>query len=81
MPLLVFGTNAIAAYVFSELLPGVMSLIHMQPGVNLQRWIYYKIFGAIANPPMASLIYSLGFVGFCWLAVYMLYRRRIFLKI
>jgi len=81
MPLLVFGTNAIAAYVLSELLPGVMSLIHMQPGVNLQRWIYYKILGAIANPPMASLIYSLGFVGFCWLAVYILYRRRIFLKV
>jgi predicted acyltransferase len=81
MPLLVFGTNAIAAYVFSELLPGVMSLIHMQPGVNLQRWIYHAILGAIANPPMASLIYSLGFVGFCWLAVYLLYRRRIFLKV
>ena len=81
MPLLVFGTNAIAAYVFSELLPGVMSLIHMQPGVNLQRWIYYRILGVIANPSMASLVYSLGFVGFCWLAIYMLYRRRIFLKI
>jgi predicted acyltransferase len=81
MPLLVFGTNAIAAYVFSELLPGVMSLIHMQPGVHLQRWIYYRILGAIANPPMASLIYSLGFVEFCWLAIYLLYRRRIFLKI
>jgi predicted acyltransferase len=80
-PLLVFGTNAIAAYVFSELLPGAMSLIHMQPGVNLERWIYYRILGVIANPPMASLIYSLGFVGFCWLAIYMLYRRRIFLKI
>jgi predicted acyltransferase len=80
-PLLVFGTNAIAAYIFSELLPGVMSLIHMQPGVNLQRWIYYRILGAIANPPMASLIYSLCFVGFCWLAIYLLHRRRIFLKI
>lgn len=81
MPLLVFGTNAIAAYVFSELLPGVMSLIHMQPGVNLQRSIYSTILGAIANPPMASLTYSLGFVGVCWLAVYMLYRWRIFLKV
>jgi predicted acyltransferase len=81
MPLLVFGTNAIAAYVFSELLPGVMFLIHPQPGIHLQRWIYYKILGVIANPSMASLIYSLGFVGFCWLAIYQLYRRRIFLKI
>jgi predicted acyltransferase len=81
MPFLVFGTNAIAAYVFSELLPGVMSLIHMHPGVNLERWIYHQILAVIANPPLASLIYSLSFVGFCWLAIYMLYRRRIFLKI
>jgi predicted acyltransferase len=81
MPLLVFGTNAIAAYIFSELLPGVMSLIHPQPGVNLQPWIYHGILGAVPNPPVASLLYSLGFVGFCWLAIYMLYRHRIFFKI
>jgi predicted acyltransferase len=81
MPFLVFGTNAIAAYVFSELLPGVLSLIHLQPRVNLQQWIYSRILAAFANPPVASLIYSLCFVGFCWLAVYVLYRRRIFLKI
>jgi predicted acyltransferase len=81
MPLLVFGTNAIAAYIFSELLPGVMSLIHPQPGVNLQPYIYHGILGAVPNPPVASLLYSLGFVGFCWLAIYMLYRHRIFFKI
>jgi predicted acyltransferase len=81
MPLLVFGTNAIAAYVFSELLPGIMYLIHPQPGVNLGRWIYYRILTVVSNPSMASLIYSLCFVGFCWLVTYMLYRRKIFLKI
>jgi len=81
MPFLVFGTNAIAAYILSELLPGVMGMIHPQPGIHLQRWIYYKILAVIPNPSFASLLYSLGFVGFCWLAIYMLYRRRIFLKI
>jgi predicted acyltransferase len=81
MPFLVFGTNAIAAYILSELLPGVMGMIHPQPGIHLQRWIYYKILAVIPNPSFASLVYSLGFVGFCWLAIYMLYRRRIFLKI
>jgi predicted acyltransferase len=81
MPFLVFGTNAIAAYILSELLPGVMGMIHPQPGIHLQRWISYKILAVIPNPSFASLVYSLGFVGFCWLAIYMLYRRRIFLKI
>jgi predicted acyltransferase len=81
MPFLVFGTNAIGAYILSELLPGVMFLIHPQPGVHLQRWIYSGILSVIGNPALASLIYSLCFVGFCWLVIYQLYRRRIFLKI
>ena len=81
MPFLVFGTNAIAAYVFSELLAGLIYTIHPQPGVNLARWLDNKILGVVVNPPLASLIYSLGIVAFCWLAIYTLYRRRIFLKI
>jgi predicted acyltransferase len=81
MPLLVFGTNAIAAYVFSELLPGVMGLVHPVPKMPLGRWLYLEILGAIHNPPLASMVYCIAFVGVCWLAIYALYRRRIFLKI
>jgi predicted acyltransferase len=81
MPLLVFGTNAIAAYVFSELLAGLIYTIHPQPGINLGRWLDNKILGVVGNPAVASLIYSLGIVLFCWLVIYTLYRRRIFLKI
>jgi predicted acyltransferase len=81
MPLLVFGTNAIAAYVFSELLPGAMNLIHPEPKVVLSRWLYLKILEVIHNPPVASMVYCIGFVIVCWLVVDVLYRRRIFLKI
>ena len=55
MPLLVFGTNAIAAYVFSEVLPGCMMLFHPQPHVTLTRWLYLKILEGIPYPPIASL--------------------------
>jgi predicted acyltransferase len=81
MPLLVFGTNAIAAYVFSELLPGAMGLIHPEPKMPLQRWLYLQILGAIHNPPVASMVYCIAFVSACWLAIYPLYRRGILLKI
>jgi predicted acyltransferase len=82
MPLLVFGTNAIAAYVFSELLPGILDLIHPQPQLWFTRWVYLEILGIIHNPPVASMMYSITFVSVCWLAVYiLLYRRRIFIKI
>jgi predicted acyltransferase len=80
-PLLVFGTNAITAYVFSELLASAIDSIHTGPGVNLQQTIYRSIHGLVPDAAFASLLYSLGYVFVCWLAVYPLYRQKIFVKI
>ncbi len=81
MPLLVFGTNAITAYVFSELLAGAIDNIHVHSGGNLQQWLFHSILSVVPDPAFASLLYSLGFVAVCWLPVYVLYRQRIFIKI
>lgn len=80
-PLLVFGTNAITAYVFSELLAGGIANVHVHPGMNVHQWTYLGILQAVPYPSVASLLYSLVFVAVCWLPVYVLYRRRIFIKI
>jgi predicted acyltransferase len=66
----IFGTNAIAAYVFSELV-----------GMPF-RWQDYVLphFTRVVSPAMASLLYSLTVVGLCFLPVWWMYRRRIFLK-
>ena len=80
-PFLVFGTNAIAAYVFSELLASTLGSIHPRPGVNLQQIFYRSIADFIPNPAFASLLYSLAYVAVCWAFVYLLYRRKIFIKI
>jgi predicted acyltransferase len=79
MILLVFGTNAIAAYVLSELLPGLLDLIHPHP--SILRSFYLGILHIIPYAPIASMIYCIVFAAICWLPVYVLYRRRIFLKI
>ncbi len=80
-PFFVFGTNAIAAYVLSELLQSTISSIHPSPGVNVQHVLYRSIEHIVPNQAFASLLYSLGFVAVCWLLVSVLYRRRIFIKI
>jgi predicted acyltransferase len=80
-PLLVFGANAITAYVFSELLAGAIGTIYVRPGMNLHYWFYDAIRHGVPHPAFASLLYSLGFVAVCWLPAYWLYRRRIFIKI
>ena len=80
-PFLVFGTNAISAYVFSELLQSTFSAIHPSQGLNLQQTLYQFILHIASNPAFASLLYSLGFVGVCWLFVSVLYRHRIFVRV
>ena len=86
MPALVFGMNSIAAYVFAEMLAIALGLVrfHTQEGsVDLGYIIYNTIFTTRDSPPSAnaSLMYSLSFVLACWLAMWPLYRKRIFLKI
>jgi predicted acyltransferase len=80
-PLLVFGTNAITAYVFSELLASAIGNIYVRPRVNVHQWLYLGILSGVPDPSFASLLYSLGFVAVCWLPVYWLYRKRIFIKV
>jgi predicted acyltransferase len=80
-PFFVFGTNAIAAYVFSELLASTFDSIHPHPGLNLHRFFYGSIEGVVPNPAFASLLYSIAFVAVCWVFVSLLYRRNIFIKI
>ncbi|MBV8630955.1 MAG: DUF5009 domain-containing protein [Silvibacterium sp.] len=80
MPFLVFGTNAIVAYVFSELLAGAIGNIQVGAG-NLQQWLYHATAAVVPDAAFASLLYSLGFVAFCWVPVYLLYRKRVYIKI
>jgi len=80
-PFLIFGTNAISAYVFSELLQSTLTSIHPHRSGNLQQLLYRSIQQVVPDPAVASLLYSLGFVVVCWLFVVVLYRRNIFIRV
>ncbi len=81
-PAIVFGTNALGAYVFSELLAALLGTLRM-PGstTSLQRWLYHPLAAAIPNPSVAALVYAILFVGVCFLPALILYRKQIFLKV
>jgi predicted acyltransferase len=79
-PLLVFGTNAILAYMISELGEGLMRTIP-HGGIPLKRLASQALASRVPYPEWSSLIYSLIFVFVCWLLVLPLYRKRIFLRI
>jgi predicted acyltransferase len=81
-PLLVFGTNAIAAYALSELLASGLPNVHVRRGVDILGAFYQLILGVVPHDPaLSSLIYSLCYVLMCWIPIYIFYRRKIFIKI
>jgi predicted acyltransferase len=79
-PWIVFGTNAIFAYMLSELLAATLSSVHIGND-SLEHWIYDHSFSYIDPSGIGSLLYSICFAFVCWLVTYELWRRRIFLKI
>jgi predicted acyltransferase len=81
MPFFVFGVNSIAAYVVSELLAPSLDLIHIGPKMRIPQWLYLHLLRLTNNASLASLIYSLLFVAACWVPIYVLYRKRIMIKV
>ncbi|HLY66274.1 MAG TPA: heparan-alpha-glucosaminide N-acetyltransferase domain-containing protein [Chloroflexota bacterium] len=77
---LVFGTNAIFAYVLSEALGSLTWFCHVGR-LSVTAWCYTQIHTVVSSPGGASLIYSISFVLVCWLLTLPLYRKKIFLKL
>jgi predicted acyltransferase len=84
-PWLVFGSNAIAAYMFSELTPGIFENITLPTGsgkrTEFMFWLFQHTFAHIPNPHWAAFAYSVSFTAFCFIPVWILYRKKIFLKV
>jgi predicted acyltransferase len=83
-PWLVFGSNAIAAYMVSELLPGALDLIHFQSHGRPSNPLWYlhqHLAELISDPGWAAFAYSVSFTAICFVPVWLLYRKNIFLKV
>lgn len=79
-PGLIFGANAIIAYVLSGILTSVFYTGYGgNPGLN-EMWMSGLSNIGIA-PKLASLLYALLYVGIVFLPVYWLYRKKIFIKL
>jgi predicted acyltransferase len=70
-PFLILGTNAITAYVLSELIGGGFAWAGINPVHHL----------ALHSAQVASLFQSLLILALCFLPVWMMYRKKIFVKI
>ena len=83
-PFQIFGMNAIAGFVLSEAIgsAGDSTYAALWNGaISPQPYIYERFFAPLASPPNASLLFALVIVMVCFLAMWLLYRKRIFLKV
>jgi predicted acyltransferase len=85
MPVLVFGMNAIAGFVADSLVYGPgYSFTVKNPGGGTMNWheaAQAWLVSLGASAANASLIYSVAAVLFCWALLWLLWRKRIFLKV
>jgi len=77
---LVFGTNAILAYVLSEFLALLGEFIKIH-GLSIHELAYQNLFAERLSPYNASLAYAIAYVFFIWAIVLPFYRKRILLRL
>ncbi len=83
--LVIFGMNAIALYMFSELLASLLWVIPVTASdgsaYSLHESIYQHVFSPLASPVNASLLYAIVYVFVTFLVGWAMWKRKIFLKV
>jgi len=84
-PFVIFGVNALALFVFSGIFARLLGMIKVKSpegtDIPLQKWIFDNIFLPAASPVNASLMYAICFILFWLFLMWLLYRRRIYIKV
>jgi predicted acyltransferase len=83
-PWLVFGSNAIVVYIISDLLEGAVGLVPFTASghrYDALSYLYDHVFVPISDPGWRALAYSVFYALVCFLPVWLLYRRKIFVKV
>ncbi|HMS08002.1 MAG TPA: hypothetical protein PKE66_00850 [Pyrinomonadaceae bacterium] len=84
-PFVIFGVNALALFVFSGIMARILGIIRVAgpegKEITLQQWIYQNAFLSWLEPINASLAYAVVFILFWLFLMWLLYRRRIFIKL
>lgn len=84
-PFIIFGMNAIAAYVLSDLVSKTIRelKITLPDGTRtrLRSYLFDSFFAPLGNGKLASLLFALSFVGLIFLVVWGMWKKRWFVKI
>ncbi len=79
-PGLIFGSNAIAVYVFAGIVPDLLGKVNIG-GYSTIGWFMQFLSNNGFDPKFASLCYAICFIGICYVFSVILYRKKIFIKL
>ena len=79
-PLVAFGSNALALYVFSGLTLKLLGLVKIGT-LPLPEAFYNLLAGLLPDKCMASAVFGLLYVGCCFVVAHVLYKRELFIKL
>jgi predicted acyltransferase len=74
-PLMIYGMNAIAVYVFAGILARGLGL------TGAGAWIFSNVYAPLAPAKLASLLYAVTFVLVCYSVAWIMYRRNWFVRL
>jgi predicted acyltransferase len=83
-PWLIFGSNAIVAYMISELLGSAIELVRFTVDGDETDALHYAhahIFAHISDLGWRAFAYSVSYTFLCFVPVWLMYRKKIFLKV
>ena len=83
-PALIFGANAILAFVLSSVITASLDAIHVRyrgAALSLHHALHQSLFAPWLPPRLGSLAYALAIVALNAALLYPLYRKRIFLRL
>jgi predicted acyltransferase len=83
-PWLVFGSNAIVIYMFSELLPTGLEHIHFTAdgrNTNVPAYYFQHVCAHLPDPGWAAFSFSFTVALVCFIPAWILYRKKIFIKV
>ena len=76
----VFGRNPLFIYLLSELAATLLYIFRVEPKLSFYQWIYRNIF-IYAGEYVGSLLFAISFMLLCWLAGYILDKRKIYVRV
>jgi predicted acyltransferase len=83
-PFLAFGRNAITAYIVAWVIAVSLFIFHTPLDGKMRSghdYIFERFFARLGSPSFTSLLFALAFVLACLLPIWLMDRKKIFLKI